>query len=382
MLFHAPFNLLLKVWGELLGICRRTYTDLPLLPHQNMPFGQMMEIHQSGAYSSSKHANSQADDRISIYTPKSARLRAGVVASPPKHDSLANGSPAKRGDEDNVLNLHPNDMLQPLIPTPQQLIDNKFQQYQTNITKTTECLASPLPVDITVCFNATYHAPLQESQEVKTLLSDINRPANIDMIVRPTNNGIYTLKDAAMYAIRNVDARLQEVQATIAKSSYVTMKLAEEMMQAHTEGHLPQRLYNVFSDHCLHTVTFNSFALQQLDQVRRMAYNPVLAPHLRSLTKLPTGKHAETFGDDLPARQKELQTKAELAASLVKPTPPPPKPYSFTPHAYRKRTKPYSRPPTATHSSNCQPTGETRPPPRGQNKLCLTPLQLLFIDTE
>ena len=171
-----------------------------------------------------------------------------MVDSPPKHaDSLAGGSPApstaseaggpmgvvERGDEDNVLSLHPNDMLQPLIPTPQLPVDSKFCQYQTNITKTMECLASPLPVDIAACFNATYHAPLQESQEVKTLLSDINRPANIDMLARPTNSGIYTLKDPAMYAIRNVDARLQEVQATIVKSSYVTMKLAEEMMQVH-----------------------------------------------------------------------------------------------------------------------------------------------------
>ena len=103
-------------------------------------------------------------------------------------------------------------------------------------------------MNIAACFNATYHAPLQESQEVKTLLSDINRSANIDMIVRPTNGGIYTLKDPAMYAIRNVDAHIQEVQANIAKSSYVSVKLAEEMMQAHTEDHLPQRLYNGFSD--------------------------------------------------------------------------------------------------------------------------------------
>ena len=178
-------------------------------------------------------------------------------------------------------------------------------------------------VDIAACFNATYHAPLQESQEVKTLLSDINQLANIDMIVRPTNSGIYTLKDPAMYAIRNV-----EVQATIVKSPYVTMKLVEEMMQAHTEGHIPQRLYDGFSDHCLHTVTFNSFVLQQLDQVRRTAFKPVLPPHLCGLTKLPTGKHAEIFGDDLPDRQKELQTKADLAASLVKPPLPLPKPYS------------------------------------------------------
>ena len=67
-----------------------------------------------------------------------------MVDSPPKRaDSLAGGSPApstvsegggpmgvvERGDEDDVLSLHPNDMLQPLIPTPQQPVDNKFRQY-------------------------------------------------------------------------------------------------------------------------------------------------------------------------------------------------------------------------------------------------------------
>ena len=50
---------------------------------------------QSVAYSSSKLANSRANVRISTYTPKSARLRAGVVDSPPIHaDSLAGVSPA------------------------------------------------------------------------------------------------------------------------------------------------------------------------------------------------------------------------------------------------------------------------------------------------
>ena len=110
------------------------------------------------------------------------------------------------------------------------------------------------------------------------------------------------------------------------------MKLAEEMMQANTEGHIPQKLYDGFSDHCLHTVTFNSLAMQQLDHARRMAFKPVLPPYLHGLNKLPTGKHAEIFGDDLPARQKELKAKAEFAASLVKPRPPLPKPYSSNQH--------------------------------------------------
>ena len=138
-------------------------------------------------------------------------------------------------------------------------------------------------------------------------------------------------------------------------------------------------LYDGFSDHYLQMVTFNSVEMQQLDQVRRTAFKPVLPPHVRGLPKLPTWKHAEIFGDDLPAEQKELQNKAELAASLVKPPPPPPKPYSSNQHTFRKRTKPYSRRPTAIHNSNRQPTGATRPPPKGPSKVCMTPsLQLLF----
>ena len=63
----------------------------------------------------------------------------------------------------------------------------------------------------------------------------------------------------------------------------------------------------------------------------------------------------------------------------MKPPPPPPKPYSSNQHANWKRTIPYSRTSMVTHSSNCQPTGETRPPPKFPNKVCITPsLQLLF----
>ena len=81
-------------------------------------------------------------------------MRAGEVASPPKHvDSLASGSPAPsttakgggplgaverddtQGDDDDVLSLHPNEMLQMILPTSQQLVDKKFRQYQTNIAR-------------------------------------------------------------------------------------------------------------------------------------------------------------------------------------------------------------------------------------------------------
>ena len=120
-------------------------------------------------------------------------------------------------DEDDILSRHPNDQIQSILANTEQLVDNKFQKFHTTITKTMECLASPLHEDIATCFNAMYNTSLQDSK-VKNLLSDVHEPTNIDMIVHPTNSGVYTLKDPTMYAIRNVDARLQEVQAMIAKS--------------------------------------------------------------------------------------------------------------------------------------------------------------------
>ena len=167
---------------------------------------------------SPKHANLMADG-----SPPSTPEGGG---SPEEVDS---DNPLK--DEDDILSLHPNDQIQPILANTEQLVDNKFRKFRkfhTTIIKTTECLASPLHEDIATCFNAMYNTSLQDSKEVKNLLSDVHKPANIDMIVRPTNSGVYTLKDPAMYAIRNVDARIQEVQTTIAKSSYENMKLAEE----------------------------------------------------------------------------------------------------------------------------------------------------------
>ena len=59
-------------------------------------------------------------------------------------------------------------------------------------------------------------------------------------------------------------------------------------------------------------------AVQQLDQVRRSTFKPVLPTHLKGLTKVPPSPHTELFGNDLPTRQKELKEKADLAESLEK----------------------------------------------------------------
>ena len=59
---------------------------------------------------------------------------------------------------------------------------------------------------------------------------------------------------------------------SLVKSSYVTMKLAEDLAQAQSRGDLSLQLYDVLSDHCIHSLTLNSVAVQQLDQVRRSAF--------------------------------------------------------------------------------------------------------------
>ena len=53
--------------------------------------------------------------------------------------------------------------------------------------------------------------------------------------------------------IRSRDAKLQEAEGSLVKSSYVTMKLAEELAQAHSRGDLSPQLYDVLSDRCLHS---------------------------------------------------------------------------------------------------------------------------------
>ena len=93
-------------------------------------------------------------------------------------------------------------------------------------------------------------------------------------------------------------------------------------------------------------------AVQQLDQVRRSAFKPVLLTHLKGLAKVPPSPHSELFGNDLPARQKELKEKADLAASLRKP---PEKPSSSYRYRRPNQRTPYSRPRTATLISSYHP---------------------------
>ena len=183
-----------------------------------------------------------------------------------------------------------------------------------------------------------------------------------------------------MPIIRSRDAKLQEAQGSLVKSSYVTMKMAEDLAQAQARGDLSPQLYDVLSDHCLHAFTFNSVPVQQLDQVRRLGFKPVLPTHLKGLAKVPPSPHSELFGDDLPARQKELKDKSDLAESLGKPQE---KHSSYRQKRYRQRT-PYSRPPATTPSSskpNWSQRGqqpEPRPPQRGKQKVCIPTVALTF----
>ena len=192
--------------------------------------------------------------------------------------------PQEDEDSDAVSLLPAEDIPLPILPQ----MGSKFRVFQDSINKTSEPLASPLPEDMASCFNATYHkTSLAETSEVKDLLTTTLRPSNIDMVVRTTNNGLFSLNDPAMPNIRSRDAKLQEAEGSLVKSSYVTMKLAEELAQAHSRGDLSPQLYDVLSDRCLHSLTLNSVAVQQLDQVRRSAFKPVLPAHLKGLAKVP-----------------------------------------------------------------------------------------------
>ena len=297
------------------------------------------------------------------------------------------GLPDRRGnipqedeDSDDAVSLLPAEEI-PLPAMAQK--ESKF--YQDTITKTSEALASPLPEDMASCFNATYHKPsLAETAEVKDLFSTTLCTPNIDMVVRTTNNGLFSLKDPAMPIIRSRDAKLQEAQGSFVKSSYVTMKMAEDLAQAQARGDLSPQLYDVLSDHCLHAFTLNSVAVQQLDQVRRLGFKPVLPTHLKGLAKVsppPPSPHSELFGDDLPACQKELKDKSDLAEYLGKPQE---KHSSYRNKRYHHQHTPCSRPQAATPSSS-KPNWsqrrhhqDPRPPPRGKQKVCIPTVALTF----
>ena len=184
-----------------------------------------------------------------------------------------------------------------------------------------------------------------------------------------------------MSIIRSRDAKLQEAQGSLVKSSYVDMKMAEDLAQAQARGNLSPQLYDVLSDHCLHAFTMNSVAVQQLDQVRRSGFKPVLSTHLKGLAKVPPSAHSELFGDDLPARQKELKDKSDLAESLWRPQE---KHSSYRNKRFHNHRTPYSRPQAATQSSskpNWSQRGhqqDPRPPQRGKQKVCIPTVALTF----
>ena len=144
-------------------------------------------------------------------------------------DNRENISQEDEGSDSDAISLLPAEDI-PVLP-----LESKFRVFQNNINKTS--LASPLPEDMASCFNTTYHkTSLAETSEVKELIKNTLRPENIDMVVRTTNNGLFSLKDPAMPNIRSRDAKLQEAQGSLIKSSYMSMKLAEDLAQAHAKG--------------------------------------------------------------------------------------------------------------------------------------------------
>ena len=199
------------------------------------------------------------------------------------HPDRRGNIPQEDEDSDAVSLLPAEDIPLPILPP----MGSKFRVFQDSMNKTSEQLVSPRPEDMASCFNSTYHkTSLAETSKVKDLLMNTLRSSTIDMIVQTTNNGLFSLKDPAMPNIRSRDAKLQEAQGSLVKFSYVTMKLAEDLAQAHSRGDMTPQLYDVLSDHCLHFLTLNSVAVQQLDQVRS-AFKPLVPTHLKGLVKVP-----------------------------------------------------------------------------------------------
>ena len=99
-----------------------------------------------------------------------------------------------------------------------------------------------------------------------------------------------------MPIIRSRDAKLQEAQGALIKSSYITMKLAEDLDQAHAKGDINPQLYDKMSDQCIHSLTLNS--------VRRSAFKPVLPTHLKGSTEVPLPHIRNYLGMTYPPAKK------------------------------------------------------------------------------
>ena len=211
--------------------------------------------------SASRH---RADNSADGYPKPSIQYGGGDLP-----DVRGDISQEDEGNASDAISLLPAEDI-PVVPQ-----ESKFRAFQNTINKNSESFASPLPEDMASCFNATYHkTSLAETSEVKELMKNTLRLENIDMIVRTTNNGLFSLKDPAMPIKRSRDAKLQEAQGALIKSSNITMRLAEDLDQAHAKGDINPQLYDKMPDQCIHSLTLNSVAAQQLDQVRRSAFKP------------------------------------------------------------------------------------------------------------
>ena len=111
-----------------------------------------------------------------------------------------------------------------------------------------------------------------------------------------------------MPALHSQDAKLQSSQRALAKSNYVIMQSAATLESSHKKNEVSDDIVGK---------TLSTWAMQQLDQVRRDAFKLVLPGDLPPLTKLPPVKHSSLFGDDLKERQKIVQAEAELAETLT-----------------------------------------------------------------
>ena len=216
------------------------------------------------------------------------------------------------GIPDDVLSIQASGNEEDIGETP--MPPSRFLTFCQGVVKNKTQLAPPLPEDISTCFNDIYNSDLSKSTVLTDLLDTVRRPGNAQD-VRPTNPGIYNFKKLNMPALCSQDAKLQSSQRALAKSNYVLMQSAATLESSHKKNEVSDDIVGKMLDSCIHAVTLST--MQQLDQVRRDAFKPVLPGDLLPLTKLPPVKHSSLFGDDLKERQKIVQAEAELAETLT-----------------------------------------------------------------
>ena len=215
--------------------------------------------------------------------------------------SLEVNEPEPLGQGDGTLSIHASDAEGGHISEAEGAgSTSQFAAFSQDIALPVEEEAPALPSDMADCFNSSFQGDLSGLAKIQALLKSIQRPTNVDVKVKPTNKEIFTIRHGAMPSLRKADCALQNVQTTLVKSSYIMMKVAEDLVKAE-KGDLSVDVGSTIKS-VLEAVTLNTLT--------------ILPHNLKGLAERPKGSHDHLFGD-IKERQVETKPKAEVVASLM-----------------------------------------------------------------